>query len=220
MKYKVNFKSLSTKQKIEYVWDYYKWHVVILVFVISMIVSTVQNAINYKEPLLNIIMLNSYGAMMNTEDHGFEEFFERYNYDSFDGAVEIKKDLTFSREGELNYEDYQNYEVLFSLLVGQEYQMILGTGEKTLDFLNQGFLSDLSTILSKDILERYKNQLVYFEDEGKKYPCAIILSNNQWLAENNYYDGECYVGILNQENISEVVIDFTEFLLSYSGSCE
>lgn len=220
MKYKVNFKALSTKQKIEYVWDYYKWHVVILVFVISMIVSTVQNAINYKEPLLNIIMLNSYGAMINTEDHGFEEFFERYDYDSFDGAVEIKKDIFFSLQEELNYEDYESYEVLFPLLVGQEYQMILGTGEKTLNFLNQGFLSDLSMILSKDILERYKNQLVYFEDEGKKYPCAIILSNNQWLAENNYYDGECYVGILNQENISEVVIDFTEFLLSYSGSCE
>lgn len=220
MKYKVNFKALSTKQKIEYVWDYYKWHVVILVFVISIIVSTVQNAINYKEPLLNIIMLNSYGATMNTEDHGFEAFFERYDYDSFDGAVEIKKDIFFSLQEELNYEDYESYEVLFPLLVGQEYQMILGTGEKTLNFLNQGFLSDLSMILSKDILERYKDQLVYFEDEGKKYPCAIILSNNQWLAENNYYDGECYVGILNQENISEVVIDFTEFLLSYSGSCE
>lgn len=48
MKYKVNFKSLSTKQKIEYIWDYYKWHMVILIFVISIIVSTVQKSINYK----------------------------------------------------------------------------------------------------------------------------------------------------------------------------
>lgn len=220
MKYKVNFKSLSTKQKIEYIWDYYKWHMVILIFVISMIVSTVQKSINYKEPLLNIIMLNSYGAMVNTDNQGFKDFFEKYDYDFFDGAVETKNDIFFSLQEELNYEDYQSYEVLFPLLIGQEYQMIFGTGEKSLQFLNQGFLTDLSVILPKEVFERYKNQLIYFEDEGERYPCAIILSNNQWLAENNYYDEECYIGILNHENISEVVIDFTEFLLSYSGSCE
>lgn len=220
MKYKVNLKSLSIKQKIEYVWDYYKWHIIIPIFIISMIVSTVQNAVNYKEPLLKIIMINSYGVAEDNENQGFEEFFEKYGYESFDGAVQIKKDISLSQEGELNYEDYQNYEVLISLLVGQECQIVLGTGEKSLDFLNQGFLADLSMILSKDILERYEKQLLYFEDEGKKYPCAVILSKNQWLAKNNYYDGECYIGILNQENISEVVIEFTEFLLSYSRSHE
>ena len=217
MKYKVNFKALSTKQKIEYVWDYYKWHVVIFVFVISMIVSTVQNAINYKEPLLNIIMLNSYESIMDTEIQGFEDFLKKYNYDSFEGAVEIKKDIFISESDEPSLADYQSYETLFSLLVGQEFQLIMWSGENPLDYLDEGFLVDLSEILPRDLLESNEKCLIYSRNEEKEYPCAITLLNNQWIDENNYYNEECYIGILYQENISKVAIEFIEFVLNYKS---
>ena len=221
MKYNVNFKALPTKAKIEYIWDYYRWHIFAIICGIAIIISSVLHAITYNEPLLSVIMLNSYRSMSDTIDSGFDEFFETYGYESFEGALELKKDLYFHGNGNTNQEDYQNYEIMLALLIGGDYEVFFGTGDAYLEFVEQGFFADLSEILSDDLLKKYGEQMIYSDDMGEsaEYPAAIILKNNQWLAENNYYNGNCYIGILNQENTSEVVIEFIEFILSYNQPC-
>lgn len=217
MKYKVNFKSLSTKQKIEYVWDYYRWHIIAVIFGITIIVSAILHVITYKEPLLSVMMLNSYRSMSDSSEMGFDEFFEAYGYESFDGALELKKDLYFDENGNTNQEDYRNYEIMLALLIGGDYEIFLGTGDVYLEFVQQGFFADLSEILSEDLLEKYKEQMVYSDEMGEcaEYPAAVLLKNNQWLNRNNYYKEECYFGIVKGANMTDSVTEFSEFLLTY-----
>lgn len=217
MKYKVNFKSLSTKQKIEYVWDYYRWYIIAVICGITIIVSTISHVITYKEPLLSVIMLNSYSPMTGNAEAGFDEFFQEFGYGSYEGALELKQDLYFQENKELDPIDYQNYEILLAMLIGGDYDVFLGIGDVYLDFVNQGFFADLSEILSDDLLDTYEEQIIYADNMGEitQYPAAIILENNQWLVQNNYYNGECYLGILEKEHLNESAIEFSEFLLKY-----
>ena len=217
MKYKVNFKTLFTKEKVEYIWGYYRWHILAFICGIAVIVSAVRQTVTYREPLLSVIMLNSYSSMADTTGSGFKEFFEAYGYESFEGALELKKDLYFHGEGETNYEDYQNYEILLALLMAGDFELFFGAGDVYLEFVNQGYFVDLSELLSKHLLECYEGNLIYSDDMGESqpYPCAIKLSGNEWLSENNYYCDECYFGILRQANTPEIVAEFAEFLLSY-----
>lgn len=217
MKYKVNFKTFSTKEKAEYIWEYYRWHILTLICTVTILASVVLNFITYKEPLLNVIMLNSDSSTYDTQTQGFEEFFKKYGYETFEGALEIKKDLYIHSVENVSYEEYQNYEVLLTLLMGGDYELLLGTGDIYQEIVNQGCLMDLSEVLSEELLERYEGQLIYFDDMGETepYPCAVVLSGNQWLSENHYYYEECYFGLLKQANTSEIATRFAEFLLNY-----
>lgn len=217
MKYKVNFKALSTKAKIEYIWGYYRWHILLIICVISIIVSTIFHVMTHKDPLLTVIMLNSYSSMTDTTDAGFEEFFKIYNYENFDGALELKKDLYFYGRESTNHEDYQNYEVLLALLLAGDCEVFFGTGDIYLEFVKQGYFMNLSEVLSDKLLAQYGEQIIYSDDLGecKEYPAAIKLKNNQWLIQNNYYEEECYFGILKNSDTPKIAADFAEFLLEY-----
>lgn len=215
MKYKVNFQALSKKAKVEYIWEYYRWHIIGILCGITIIVSAVFRVVTYKEPLLSVIMLNSYNSMTDTTGEEFEEFFQEYGYESYEGATDIKNVLYFSANEESNQIDYQDYEILLALLIGGDYDVFLGTGDEYLSFMDDGFLADLSEVFSDEFLQKYKEQIIYSNNmsESAGYPAAFSLKNNQWLSKNNYYNRECYLGILNKDNISEIAIDFSEFLL-------
>ena len=217
MRYKVNFKRLSMRKKVEYIWGYYRWHILGVICGIAIIVSAVFRTITYKEPILSVIMLNSYDSITESTDNGFEEFFKEYGYENFEEALELKQDLYFQENKELDQIDYENYEILLAMLIGGDYDVFLGTGDVYLEFANQGFFADLSEILSNDLVDKYEEHIIYSNNMGEitPYPAVIILENNPWLVQNNYYNGACYLGILEKEHINRSAVEFSEFLLKY-----
>lgn len=205
------------KQRIEYLWDYYRWHFIVAIVALLIIVATVSESIQQKDPLLSVIMLNTTTSLTDTTGTGFEEFFQKYGYEYFDGALEMKRDLYFYGKESTSYEDYENYEILLALLLGGKCEVFMGTGDVYLEFVNQGYFVDLSEALSDELLDMYEGQIIYSEDMGEldPYPCVIELSDNQWLKENNYYNEKCYFGILKSADTPEVAADFADFLLNY-----
>lgn len=66
------------------------------------------------------------------------------------------------------------------------------------DSASEGYFSDLKDIFTEEELSLYEEFLVFTTDPETNvtYPCAFDLSNNSWIKEYNYYDGNCYFGIL------------------------
>ena len=52
-------KNGTPKQKLAYFWYYYKWHVIISVIVIGMIVSFIYQYTNRKDTAFNAVLLNA-----------------------------------------------------------------------------------------------------------------------------------------------------------------
>lgn len=213
MEKKTDFKALTTKAKIQYIWDYYRWHIIITILAIAFIISTIHHYATYREPILNVIMINC-NDTLEADSSGFDEFSEKYGYDPVEDPIALNASLVFAN-GDLS-SDYTNQQVLSALVAAGDQDLFFGSGDVYLDYANEGALKDLSTVLSAETLEKYQEHLLYVTDEetGKEYPCAIELTDNAWITKNHYYTS-CYYGIFVGSPNEEIVKEFSEFLLSY-----
>lgn len=211
MEKKTNLKELSRKARIEYIWDYYKWYILAAIIAVAVLFSLIRHFVTYREPILNVIMFNCTDNL-NTDDAAFDEFLTAYGYNPKESPVGLSSTLQISEtENGIPYGDAQ---VLSVMIAAGGQDILFGNGQTYLDYAAEGALLDLSTVLSDDLLERYANQLLYTTDEEHTtpYPCAIELTDNEWLNEH-YYSDTCYFGILWQVDHLDTAKQFAEFLL-------
>lgn len=217
MEAKTNFKALSAKAKIEYIWDYYKLPIFTVIAVISLIIYTIHHYATYRKPLLNVIMINTDSSSDSAAD-GFDEFLDAYGYDSKEYPISLSSSFYFSESdsAEAVSLSYTSRQALTALIAAGSQDLFFGTGDVYLNYANQGALSDLSAVLSAELLDSYKDRLVYTtaDSEMASYPCAIELTDNAWLTKYNYYD-TCYFGIFYQNQNLNACKEFAEFLLTY-----
>ena len=213
MEKKTDFKALSTKAKMQYVWDYYKFHILAVLVGIIFVGTIIRQQVTYREPLLNVIMINCndpYGA----DAGGFDEFLLSEGYDPGEHPVSLFSSLQFSDD---EYAlSYQNTQVLVAMIAAGGQDLFFGTGDIYLDYAENGALLDLSTVLPAETLDAYKEHLIYStdNDESDPYPCAVELTGNEWLTKNNYYD-TCYFGIFFQAQNPDAAVAFATYLLNY-----
>lgn len=213
MEKKTDFKALSTRAKFDYIKDYYKWHIFGVVAVIALISYLIYHYATYRDPLLNVIMINC-NDPFTVDDSGYSEFLEAYDYDPKEYPISLNASLQFSDEDpSLTYSDSQ---VLTAMVATGDQDLFFGTGNTFLDYASSGALVDLSTVLPEEVLERYADHIIYSTDDGtvEAYPCAIELTDNEWVQKYNYYD-TCYFGIFYQNQNIEACTQFAEFLLNY-----
>lgn len=213
MEKKTDFKSLSTKAKIGYVWDYYRWPILIAAFIIAIAASLIHHFVTYQEPALNVIMFNN-DSSPNTTTEGFDEFLRTNGHETDEDSVVLAADFAFPENGQGN--DYNDYMAMSTIVLAGGQDLLFGTGDVFLNYAKQGIFVDLSAILPAELLEKYKDQLIYSTNNGEtaSYPCAVELTNNEWLKKYNYYD-TCYFGILECADHPELAAEFATFLLSY-----
>lgn len=212
MEKKTDFKTLSGKAKVGYIWDYYKWPILVAVIVVSFVISLIHHYATYREPILNIIMINCKDSIA-ADDSGFDEFLTEYGYNPRNQPVSLSSSLQFpDSEYSTSYNDYQ---VLTMMIAAGGQDLFFGTGDIFLDYAKQGALTDLSTVLPEELLEKYSDHLIYSTDggEAEPYPCAVELTDNAWAQKNNYYD-TFYFGIFYQAGHPDTAVQFAEFLLN------
>ena len=220
MKKKGSFSSLSGKKKVEYVWDYYRLHILFGLCGIAATLSLITNWISYREPILDMIMVNN-GVVRTDEKQneavgtlaGFDEFLTTYGYEVYDNAVNVEASLYFTGDKD----DYDTAQVLSVMLASGSRDMLFAPEDVFLTYARQGAAADLTNMLSEELLEKVAAQLVYAEklDGSGSFPCGIRLSDNPWMKANGYYlFGECVVGVLSLSDNYQAATDFLTFLLS------
>ena len=212
MEKKPDFKAMSPKTKAEYIWDYYKLPILLTILGAGLVISFIYNRVTYREPVLNVLMINC-NDMMNTDDSGFDEFLTTYGYDPEESPVSVNASMYFPED---DYsQSFNEIQVLGTLIAAGGQDIFLGRGAIFLDYAEQGAFQDLSELLPAELLARSEDQLLYSTDEnGDSYPCAIEVSDNEWLMKNNYYES-CYFALLYRGSNPETAVQFAEFLLNY-----
>ena len=212
MEKKPDFKAMSTKTKVGYIWDYYRWPILLTIIGVGVLISIIYNRITYREPVLNVLMINCNNLFSN-DDSGFHEFLTGYGYDPEESPVSLNASMYFPED---DYSQSVNeLQVLSTLIAAGGQDIFFGRGAIFLNYAEQGAFQDLSTLIPADLLARYEDGLLYAVDEdGTSYPCAVTITDNEWLTKNNYYDS-CYFGILYRGSNPETAVQFAEFLLYY-----
>ncbi len=222
-KAKVDWKNLSGKKKAEYIWDYYKIHILVGILVLSLGVYSVVKIVTHRDPLMSVIMLNCEKQSLDSQSV-FEPFLTQWGYEVYPQAVKCHNNFTFREEGgsdtavfESNLMEYaQLKQAYFALLYTKEYDIVMGNGPVFNETADGGAFADLREILSEESLETYAEYLIYTDEEGtvEKYPCGIQLNgDNNWLAENGLYQS-CSVGVLKNAPNSEISARMIQYLLN------
>lgn len=203
------FRGLSGRARLQYAWDYFRYPLLVAVCVIWLLGALIAQYVTRRDPLLEVIMVNpSTPFAMDAGD--FDAFLEEYGYERFEGSVSIASFL-LNREGGPRYQE--DYMTLLVLLTGQP-DLFFGTGPEYLEIADQGRLADLSQLLPEEVLKKHKSALLFSDSAGERepYPCAVLLPQGHWMT-GQYYEGECWFGVLERAGHWDTAREFAEYLL-------
>ena len=213
---KEKWRAFSPAEKREYIWDYYKVHIIVALVVVLLLGSIVGDLIAYREPHLEVIMVNS--RTDSKGQAGFREFLQQQGLETFDNCVALMDSFYINTEtSEELLNSMEQLEALYAVTAAGKQDVLFDTEV----FLNQcaksGTLLDLSTVLTAEELERYGEHLVYTteDDTCDAYPCAVRFKGNAWIAANGYYGANGAMAIFEGTDDFELSVAFLRYYLSH-----
>lgn len=219
---KICFRQLSPGKKLEYLWDYYKFHLLGILILIGFIIGSILIWQQNSKPVL----LNGYLLNADWGDEQAQELLEEYA--SF-GAYNLD-----------DYNAYFNSSVFIDTTIKDQMSTVAYTkvmsdlDMKDIDFFfcNQemfDYFGERETFLNleksmpEDLYQRFQEQLItieIFDDNGNvtdSYVAGIDISNSPVLERlqqqrNLYEDGTIYFTVPYNSEHLEQVWNFLEFL--------
>ena len=195
MEQKTPFKELTFSQKIQYIWDYYKIPIFLVIIGIIAVTSFIHGRLAQKNTVLSVLCVNVENS--TTEDSGadiFNDFLTDNGYDLSKDEIALDKNICVNVDK--NGLDYQNMAVLTAYFASNEYDICF-MDDKTFDYYAKNVcFEDISKYLDKAVLEKYKDKLTYATIDGTEYPCGIRLSadDNEFVKASGLYSS-CTVGV-------------------------
>lgn len=228
------------KQKLSYFIYYYKWHVIIGVAALAMIISLAAQILSRKEP-------GFYAALLNAGD-----FYDTTAYlQSFAEYADIdlkENDLIFDTSmiieaGQLDQNTIASTQRLMVYIAAAELDVMVTDASSIQEYANGDYFFDLRDILTPEQVERYEPYFYYvdlpavqarkealenFEEENipsypdprhpenmeQPIPVGICLEGENALKENFYFSGDMVVVTVFQNTTRlETAVKFIDFLM-------
>lgn len=154
----------TTKQKISYIWDYYKWHILIPVIIVIAGISWIVNIITAPDIILNGVMMNIY--KMESDFSGEElvnGFYDAHEIDSKEEEINLNMNLYFNSDSA--NDNYQTLQVLMAWHSADSLDFITSDLSAMTDLTYRGYFSDLREVLNADQLAMYEPYFLYIDQD-------------------------------------------------------
>ncbi|MBE5884058.1 MAG: hypothetical protein E7291_06540 [Lachnospiraceae bacterium] len=211
-------KNGTLKEKLNYFWYYYKWHVLGTLFALFLIIFFVQQIVSRKDIVFNAVMLNA--SILTEEGMYAQEFAEYADIDTDKTAALFDTSYQISERGsdEASYSSAQK--LMVYVTTAEVDVMITDPGSFQKYAYNESFC-DLREFLTKEQLAKYEPYFYYAdgkvveeiidayanaegditlppypnpdkpEEMTDPIPIGIYLSSNERLLEHYYFrDGD------------------------------
>lgn len=204
----------STRKKIGYIWDYYKFWIIGAVVLVGLIVYfTVVFITREDKPALEVVLVNNYDDV--SEDSELAQGFVSYvGEENLPGKVTFDNNAFFNLA---NDSDFKNsyYMKVVAYLEADTAQVIMCQYDNLMGIAKGGRLADLSDERVGDICEKYKDRIVYYEDEdGNKVPVGIDVSEGYKAAGlTEYTDEKAYIGLSAYAADYEYAEKFVDYMV-------
>ncbi len=160
----------TRQEKLAYFWDYYKWHTIVGVIALIIVISSIYNALTAKDTVLNGILLNS-TTMLDTvkQDELILDFTTQQEINTKKNEIILNTSLYYTvYDGETI--DYANSElsytasqIMFTQVASGDLDFITGDIETLTSIAYSEFFVDLTTVLTEEQLKRYEPYLYYLD---------------------------------------------------------
>lgn len=215
MEKKTAFKDLSGRAKVQYIWDYYRWHIIISICAIAFLISMIHHYVTYKESVLDIMLVNCVDPYAGDES-SLQEFFEQEGFDSKSEEITLDTSITFSEDDSYSTNYYSTQSFTLKVSVG-DADIIFSPEFVFSDYAANGCMMPLTDFLTDEELEQYSDIILSATDPetGKEVPCGVKLTQNRWLTDNNYYADTICLSIAYATDAKDTAADFFRYILSF-----
>lgn len=158
MEQKTPFKELTFSQKIQYIWDYYKLPIFLVIIGIIAVTTFIRGRLAQKNTILNVLCVNVENS--TTEDNSadiFNDFLTDNGYDLSKDEIALNKNIYV--DVDKNGLDYQNMAALTAYFASNEYDICF-MDDKTFDYYAKNVcFEDISKYLDKPSLKNIRTGL-------------------------------------------------------------
>ena len=156
-------KNSTPKQKLAYFWDYYKWHVIVAVIAVIVVVSFINQILNKKDTAFYACMLNSSRIdFLNDNPDSINAFAQYADIDT--GAEEVFYD-TSMQIGMNTGDDMNSSQKFMVYLASSEMDVMVTDATTNLKYAYQGDYYDLREFLAPEQLAVYQDAFYYVDGD-------------------------------------------------------
>ena len=232
-------KQKSTKEKISYFFDYYKWHTVAVVVILAAAISLIVHLVNLKDRALYVCLLN---ATAFDQTDNYIQHFEEYagiDQSEYEAIFDTSMSIEIGGRDTVTATSFQKMAVYTA---AGDLDVIITNPEIIEYYVEQGLFYDLRQLLSPEQIALYEPYFFYVDqvvlnaiqdanDRDETYdavfsdprqpeamtdpiPVGIVLDDCQRLKESVLFGDEELVlsVIINSSNV-ETALKFIDFVM-------
>lgn len=148
------FEKGTCREKIGYLWEYYKWHLAVIIFVAVMFGDIIYSNVTAKDCVLRGIFLNAFSY----EDKGaaLEQNFLRVSpVDAEREKIVFDTNLYYSadKNSSMAVSSYETLQALTVNITAGEIDFIIGDLESMNNLVYNQFFCNLSDVLSEELMD-------------------------------------------------------------------
>jgi hypothetical protein len=219
MEKKADFKTMKKSEIAGFVWDYYKWFIIVGIIIIAAVVGIVRHFLSYKDSVVQIALLNCNKTQMEKEEPDFTDFMEMYGYDSRKEEIKVNTgyDVDINATSSAEIYSFQSF-VALTAAGGVD---VMAADEETYEFVAEcRAIASLEEYLPGGFMEKYNEDIVYAKnmDTGEDFPAGIRIENNPWMVEHGFYGEDCVIGFGNGTKKEEAAVQMFLYILGESDN--
>lgn len=201
-------KDMPPKKRVEHILYYYKIHIAVGLIVIGILGSLVYHYATYREPILNVTMVNPHSDNSGEDDDDyaaecFREFLAYGGYDSSKDTIGLSRGVFFNVDQAISGGAPANIVALDVQMSACSIHTII-TDEKTFAYLcDRSYFMDMSCFsLSEEELSKYEDSLFYHtsKEDGKTYAVGIRLPASNRFVQGTQCYNDCVIGFCHAKN--------------------
>ena len=204
----------DNKSRVTFIWDYYKIPIIVFLSVLLLSVILLISNIGRKDASMYVVLLNNDSSLRECDSTIFDETLKKTDLDLKGKSVDVNDKLSVGQEGN-EAEDIETMQILTALFTISDLDLYVADKQYFDYFLEDGGYADLSLLIDQNLLERYKDDLYYWENQyGQKTLCGIILHNDSMLHKAGYYHNDVIMGVVANANNLQAAVEFIRQMLS------
>lgn len=213
MKTKTNFKKLSFKKKLQYIWDYYKLIIALCLLLLYTLCYFTFRHFSYSEPELYAAYVN---LVMGSETERNIITNSPVKLQSYTNLV-----LTDNTDS-LDYSyAYASQAKILASIDSEQLDIVIANEEAFAAFAQNGYLcniedylSNASPVLADKLQEYYVSNVDLSTDTILEYPMGLDLSCSTYIQKAEFPE-KIYLAVIANSNRRDAVLKYIEYLTAY-----
>lgn len=204
-------------QKLDYFWDYYKVHCIIVFLSACLFGSILHGILSQKETVLSIALIN---AFPNVEDEILMADFENWlGLNTSKQQVLLDSSYYINDDSTSPYADTYEQKFSTNAMAGQ-LDVVLADRDKFDFYGNQGFFRDLTALLSQEEFQQHQDDFYYVDlpndNSDEKVPVGIKISDVDRICQTSCYPNtDAYFGIVSGTGRTEAALLYLGYLKNH-----